>query len=78
MANVDDQDYSRARGEAEGDNMAQTEMDNKEWYIKCRNCKHVRMAHFHRDGCDQLSEDSDPEVNYFLRCHCTNFEAVKE
>ena len=69
-----------------GDNMHQTEPEEEkedkqfqEYAAQvCERCGHKRRSHFYRDGCNEISEDSDPEVNYIHRCHCTNFEAVKE
>lgn len=46
--------------------------------MRCVNCTHQRHAHYDRAGCTEISEDSDPEVNFLHRCHCTNFEEVKE
>lgn len=67
------------------DNMAQMESGDEredkqfqEYAAQiCKHCTHKRRAHFYRDGCNEISTDSDPEVGILNRCHCTNFE-VKE
>lgn len=67
-----------------GDNMAQTEPEGEgedkqfqEYAAQiCENCTHKRRHHFYREGCNEISTDSDPETGYIHRCHCTNFEAV--
>jgi hypothetical protein len=76
-----------------GDNMAQMEPEDEyegtpiigpisgfEVFelTRCVNCTHRRYAHYDRAGCTEISTDANPEVNSFPRCHCTNFEAVKE
>lgn len=70
-----------------GDNTNQTESEDErqdrlfQVYAaqECINCTHKRRSHFDRAGCTEVSQDADPEVNSFPRCHCTNFDvAVKE
>jgi chromosome condensin MukBEF complex kleisin-like MukF subunit len=63
-----------------GDNMAQTEPEiPEEFLIECKNCEHPRANHFDRAGCTvDEAINLHAAHNAYSRCHCTNFEKVKE
>lgn len=70
-----------------GDNMAQTEPEDEpeDGFVtysqeECKNCDgHQRQDHYDRAGCTVNTViNLHSAASHYERCHCTNFEAVKE